>query len=689
MFFSARSRRGRDDSGYALLSVVGMGTAIMLTVGVVGGYAIQTMNSAGRTQGFNASVQAAQAGVDDFIARLRDNSGYGTAPNTAWQPVAGSVDGDGNACVGTDATLPPNCPRFRHSAVTTATGYTVTSVGKSRGEERAVQVTLKKRALTDYLYFSDTEAADPADGFAYPSLFGGAPPGCGERAWGSPARPPSGCVIPTWRGGDSTEGSRVHTDDVFSVVGNPTFDSRVSAAIPACATDASACVLGDGPGTTYKEGPAYADDLEMPGAEGLDAVRAAAQLVGGCTYYGPTRIRFLDGADAGKMRVWSPQTRPQDNPGRTCGGGVAPTLLDDLVAVPVAGNVGLLGSLGLDVCLVYLLSDCISLRTTVNVTLDVAITNNLLAGTGLLNVIKGLIAPDPVPVPIPANGAIYVQDNKPAPQDAVPDPTLIQCLVGSGLGMYSSPDTNLTAGLLNSTGTIGSNCTKGRLFVDGVLDGVVTAGVSGDIVIMSDLRYRTGEAGGDNDRLGLVATGPIEVYNPLQCTLAAATCLSPDQELDEALDGLSDFLSGSGDLANVLQAVPGYGDPIRIDASILSLGGRFGLQLPVLTLGVNASVLNGLINLDIDPPALTVNGSIAQRYRGIIAGDLVSAAASAGGSIPRLNLNPSISSYLDVDFGFDANYAYDGKLRTSPPPYLPAPASTIWDPQTFAEVAVS
>ncbi len=95
-------RRSGSGDGYALLSVVGLGTAVVLAVGAVGGYAVQTMQSSGRTQGSNAAIQAAQAGIDDFVARLTANSAYGSAPNTGWQPVAGSTDGAGNPCIGTD-----------------------------------------------------------------------------------------------------------------------------------------------------------------------------------------------------------------------------------------------------------------------------------------------------------------------------------------------------------------------------------------------------------------------------------------------------------------------------------------------------------------------------------------------------------------------------------------------------------
>lgn len=672
MLLSARSRRQRADSGYALLSVVGMGTAIMLTVGVVGGYAIQTMNSAGRTQGFNASVQAAQAGVDDFIARLNASSSYGTSPNTAWQPVAGSVDGDGTACVGTDATLPPNCPRFRHSAVVDGNGgFIVTSVGKSRGEERAVQVTLKKRALTDYLYFSEIEAADPADGFAYSPLFysAAARAACGKPAWGPDPRPVAGCQVPAWRDADSTEGSRVHTDDVFAALGTPTFDSRVTASIAACATDATACVRNaTGAAPVYNEGPpAYADDLDMP-ANGLAQIAANA----GCTYYGPTRIHF-EGTN--KMRVWSPQS-----PVGPCGGGVDPTVLASPVNVVVnvlnrAGICGLVGGVTLLVCN---LLGLFPIDSIVQQPLSAVLSNNLLNGTGLLSAVSSLVAPGRL-VDIPASGAIYVQDNAPG-NSPIPDPTVVQCLLGSAIGMYSTVDATITAGLLNSSGTIGSNCTKGRLFVDGVLDGQVTVGVAGDIVIMSNTTYKTSD-NADNDRLGLVATGPVEVYNPLQCVLAVGTCLAL-QPLSSTLTAALPALisAGTGNLTSLLDLVPGYGDDVTVEASIISLEHRFGMQLPVLSLSLATTLLNKLIALNITPPTLTVHGSIAQRYRGIVGADLVQLSAGVLG----VNL-----ASANVDIGYAAQYSYDGKLRTNPPPFLPPPASTIYDAQTFAEVAVS
>ncbi len=661
-----------------MIWVIGVGTAIVLGVSLIGAYAIQSMTSSRRGQDFGSAVQAAQAGVDDFVARLNAGASFATAAAAApaWTAVPGSKDADGTACT----TALPNCPQFRYSAVQTGNLITVTAGGKSRGIERSVQVTTKKLGFTDYLYYSEVEAADPTDKFAYPDLLGGAPANCGNRAGDVPPRP-AACKVPAWRTGDSTDGSRVHTADVFEAVGDATFDSRVTAAGNTCAADATACVIErNGADPDFNEGdPTWADDLTMP-TDGLADIRtAAAAAAGGCTYYGPTRIKF----ENNKMRVWSPQT--PNTP--ACGGGIP----SDLLNTPVNVVVTTLNQAG--VCSLALIGGllCAVLRplgSVVTLPLSNVLNNSLLTGLGLRDAVNGLVATGTL-VDIPTSGAIYVQEN-PAGTAAAPpaainpaDPTFVQCLLGSALGMYSTVDTNVVAGLLTSANVAGSNCRAGKLFVDGVLDGKVTAGVSGDIIIMGNTTYRTSDSA-DDDRLGLIATGPVEVYNPLQCVLAVGTCLS----LESLPTGLLTSLSGlrgavtTGDLSDVLQAVPGYGDDVTVEASILSRDHRFGMQLPLLTVGLTATVLNELVGLNITPPTLTVRGSIAQKYRGVIAADLLNVSAGVGVlRLPALNL-----AAADVDIGYKTNFEYDGALRSTPPLYFPQPLTAPYDRLTFAEL---
>lgn len=665
-------RAPKTDAGFALIWVIGLGTVVVLSVSLIGAYALQSMTSSRRGQDFGSAIQAAQAGVDDFMARLNGGASFAAAAAAAstWRPVPGSSDAEGTLCAG--ATPPANCPQFRYGATRSGGLITVTATGRSRGLERAVQVTTRKLRFTDYLYFSDIEAADPADGFAYPPLVGGAPAGCGNPAWGPSPRPASGCKIPTWRNGDSTDGSRVHTDDVFEVIGRPSFHSRITASIDACASAPTACVrktFDAGADPDYKTGrPAYADDLDMP-ASGLAAIAANAAVAGGCTYYGPTRIKFI----GNKMRVWSPQT-PNS---AACGGGI-PT---DLLNKPINVLVSTLNQAG--VCSVLLVGPLMCgvlhrLGSVVQLRLSTVLSNILLTGRGLRDAVNGLVAEGQL-VDLPANGAVYVKDNEPAPADAIPDPTFVQCLLGSSHGMHSTVDTNLSTGMLNADNTIAANCRKAKLFVDGVLDGKATAGVAGDIVIMSDLTYRTDD-NLDDDRLGLAASGPVEVYNSLQCTLAVGTCLSLEPLPATLVSSLTAIIGGSGSVASVLDLLPGYGDDVAVDASILSLRHRFGMQLPVLSVSLAASLLNQLVNLDIEPPTLRVKGSIAQRYRGIIGADLIKLAEG----IPGLNL-----ASADIDIGYSTQLTYDRGLRSDPPPFFPEPdaTTTTYDRLTFAEVA--
>lgn len=634
---SARLRRPRasqpGDGGYALLSVIGFGTAIVLTVGGVGGYAIQTMGSAGRTQGSSAAVQAAQAGVDDFVARQMADATYITAPNTGWRPVPGSVDGNGAPCVPVAGALPPNCPEFRHSAVLNpASGLvTVTSTGRSRGLTRAVEVVLKARAFTDYLYYSEIEAADPADRFAYPS--GALPAGanCDKAAGDSPPRQggaSSPCQIPTWRGADYTDGSRVHTDDVFEVVGDPEFDSRVTSGLAGCAASPAACLrktYDPAANPKFNEGdPVYDDGLSLPPVAVLSPIASAA-VAGGCRYYGPTRIRF----EGAKMRVWSPQTPYSP----ACGGGSAGLLntqinvLGVTVSVQAALNPSSL-PLGLARTVLTLASPVLRL-------------------TGIVAALSDALPSIPVQLNLPPNGVIYVE---PAPDN--PD-DFLQCLLGSilGVGLHSG-DVQLT----------GADCRAGNLYVDGTLDGRVTAGADGNILIMSDQKYAAHDG---TDSLGLVAKGAVEVYHPVQCALAIGTCLS-----------LGDLPALTSQLLDLL---PGSGDVVTVEAAIVSLRQRFGVQLPVLSVSAKAALLNNLVRLELPPPTLKVYGSIAQRYRGIVGADLLNLGAAG--------LGVKLAS-ADIDLGYRADYEHDPALTTNPPLLFPPPVGVTWDAQSFAEIDV-
>jgi hypothetical protein len=641
---SAFHRAPAADAGFAMIAVVGYGMVIILIASLVSGYALNSMKGARREQDFDGAVSAAQAGVDSVVNALRANPAAVPALPAGWVAVPGSKDPSGVAC---DAhpTVPVNCPQYRVQATPDANGdYTVYAAGKVReGTERAVKVTIHKSAYTDYLYYSEVEAADPSDSFAYPRLLNntGGPAACAQRAWGATSadiRPASAggvtCKVPAWRDGDSTNGSTVHSNDVFTTQGSPDFNSLVTTQYancqPAPSNPTPSCYISQTGSVTpkfEKGNPTY--------ASGLTTAPTDLKANSYCVYTGPTRIQFV----GSQMQVWSPQTQASDNPGKNCGGGVPQNILDQLAgAFPILG--GLLN-----------------------------LTSSVLSGLQLDQAVTAVtqIATDPAPIPIPAGG-IYVQDNPGG--SAHPSATGLYCLTGKLLGMYGTLDPDPATLLTN---TLSTDCSKGSLYVSGNFNGRTTIGTDGDITITSDIKYVDASgspthsgttAAGQPNSLGLVANGSVLVWNPLQCTLALATCLSL---LQKGLDGLYTPLKALG------------GD-IEIDGAIMSMKHYFGVSFPLLQPAVYLALLNKLATVTIPIPKIKLYGSIAQFYRGALGAQILGLDVSVD-HIDVANAN--------INLGYFADYTYDQHLRTSPPTNFPQPAAATWVQDTFAEIPVS
>jgi len=333
------------------------------------------------------------------------------------------------------------------------------------------------------------------------------------------------------------------------------------------------------------------------------------------------------------MEVWSPQTQASDNPGQNCGGGVAPNILS-----AITGSLnGLLGG--------TLLSA---------IPLDQLVSVVPLAST-------------PTPVPIPS--AIYVRDNdgtlaRPGVAASPPAPTGLFCLLGKTLGLYGTLDPDPTAVLgdaLTNLSNLMAGCGKGKLYVDGAFHGHTTVGTDGDITIMSDLQYGTpGNLSHDGSTLGLVSTnGAVQVWTPLQCTLALSTCLSLNTDNVTPLKIL--------------------GADIHVEAAIMSLQHTFGVSLPLLQPTAFLSLLGSPL-LGGHIPNIDLYGSIAQYYRGALGANVLNLGVSLG-SIDVASLN--------INAGYYANYTYDQHLRSSPPPNFPTQATPAWVQDTFAEIPVS
>ncbi|MCJ1715666.1 hypothetical protein [Curtobacterium sp. VKM Ac-2922] len=164
-------------------------------------------------------------------------------------------------------------------------------------------------------------------------------------------------------------------------------------------------------------------------------------------------------------------------------------------------------------------------------------------------------------------------------------------------------------------------CTDGDVFVSGAFSGAMTIAASGTVWLTGNVTY----ANANTDVLGLVGQDAVEVWNPARCSSFSGTsCTNPS------------LLRRTG------------GESFEVDAGIASNAGTFWNQ-----------------NYDIGRPlgTLTVKGSIAQNWRGIV--------ATGGGTIAT---------------GFAKNYVYDSRFLTTAPPKFLQPVSTSYGVTTQVEV---
>ncbi|QYH35329.1 hypothetical protein [Salinibacterium sp. M195] len=152
-------------------------------------------------------------------------------------------------------------------------------------------------------------------------------------------------------------------------------------------------------------------------------------------------------------------------------------------------------------------------------------------------------------------------------------------------------------------------CKTGDMFVKGTVNGQATLSAERYIYVTGDIKYKSA----DSDVLGLVGNDAVWVWNPVY-----------DPRYYN-----STILSDSGR---------------RIDAAILSVGHTFAVQNPGTGSGRGT---------------LTVNGAIAQKFRGIV---------KRGSG------------------GYTKNYVYDNRLLYTAPPKFLSPVTTTYGVNVWIEV---
>jgi Tfp pilus assembly protein PilX len=255
----------------------------------------------------------------------------------------------------------------------------------------------------------------------------------------------------------------------------------------------------------------------------------------------------------------------------------------------------------------------------------------------------GGTAPMGVTMPVPTDQVIYVKAGG----------TQAQCLsgqIGDGLplGTYTG---NLKTGFTYDQNMTYADqfCGQGNIYIQGTLKGRVTVAASNSIVVTGDLLLAGGKNG--TDMLGLVSANSVEVFHPEVDTYACQTYTSPTKKTCATWGYNGSPTEVSGWPARLTDpdtnaVTPASG--IQIDASIQTLQHSFFVQ------SYNQGSYQG---------ALTVFGSIAQKWRGIVG------TGGAGGT------------------GYLKSYGYDLRLKFSSPPYFPQWTNAAWGARSTGEIS--
>lgn len=534
--------RSQREDGFVMVVVIGLTMVLTLFVVALLRFSLGTFRQAARDERWEGALDAAEAGVDDFLFRLNRDGRY-------WRYSATNPPPDGNQAFSTFVPVPgsSNPGEFTYRVDTSdlaAHGIlTLTSTGRVGDVERTVEVQLRRRNFLDFLYFTDLETMDPA---MYPTS------GSRNRTWAQ-----ANCTAYAYAGRhpDCVEiffyGDRnfqdvirgpLHTNDAMRIFGIPRFEGETTSSWP-LEQDPDTCqpprwIDGKGdsaPSFARRCDPAFADVLPLPPSNQkikLETDPALGRT--GCLLTGPSKIELLPD---GRVRITSPFTR----------------------------------------------------RTN-------------------------CAAVDGTPIPLPANGVIYVQN---VPSDPADPNYTAGCPFPGG---HPFAD-DLDRGDITSYG-----CRDGDVFLWGTLKGELTIAAENDITIV--WHTRVADPTGD-DVLGLVANNYVQIYHPWGCTRF---------DRRGRCQAIGDLPARFHD--------PRSTTPFRdavVQAAILAVTHSFRVQ-----------------NHDLGVPlgTLSVTGAIAQKYRGPV-GTFDTRAGR-------------------VVTGFEKAYVYDDRLRYLSPPHFLDPVESAW-----------
>ncbi|HET9078371.1 MAG TPA: hypothetical protein VFN68_15660 [Acidimicrobiales bacterium] len=361
-------RSGRDgvaaaaheDRGFAMIMTVVVIMIVMVLLTAIFDQGIEGLPLARQAQDYQAALQAANSGVEDYINRLDNNTTYYTLGNndasnpamenggrwTTWAPVPGTavnewfryaVDNSSTARTGTV-----------YLTVTGAAGQNPATAG-ARYSTRTIKEGIRISGFTSFLYYTDYEIVSPT--------MSGLPASCVLHAWeynrvtGGYGPDPYNCagelVYFVGKPGiqDGLHGS-VFSNDELHICGNPTFPAGVTTAYDQATNLSVAGTSSYGGAGTYYGDPSCANSPTFgapPGCQSpctqpagapnspfpatntsLKTDIPASNSGGGCAYVGPITVTLDPVGGAGRMTVTGTVDTSITPSGQVCTGSNIP-----------------------------------------------------------------------------------------------------------------------------------------------------------------------------------------------------------------------------------------------------------------------------------------------------------------------------------------------------------------------------
>lgn len=374
------ARRDPGERGFALITVL-LATMMLLALASAAlAYGVGSQPISRHDQDWNGALGAAQAGVDDYLARINQNQTYITSYSSSnpdpTNPAMGCSSG---ACPGTPkwATMSSggqfhygiDTSQYAQNGVifVTATGRAA-ATGPGAGVMRTIQARLGRSGLLKFLYHTTYETLDPAwqgkllgsgpfrdpytgtmvNGQTWANdVCGGNSAYASKAYWWAgrykyssynPPGPSSGafCQDIQFAPGDVVNGP-LSTDDTPVICGGATFNGAVTVGGKDPYQGKLWFNPGCGGGPNFTQGPPTVKSLPLPST--LASLKSyVTTSSGGCLYTGPTRIYLSMQGGVSGMRVQSPLSQNTVNPSQ-CPTGTS-TSLSSWVPVPGAPKVG-------------------------------------------------------------------------------------------------------------------------------------------------------------------------------------------------------------------------------------------------------------------------------------------------------------------------------------------------------------